>query len=189
MATSAHCVFCFETLFATLEHRRLPELSTVEWSWDHFCHDTNPMAEEDEIHMKEVDRSSMKVIGDEEGNAKEILRRRSQFSYHDPSTQQPSIKVQSSGSRSPCSTPSLSPDTPASTTESPISMSSSRTSLSIAQKQSEEPRNDQTATHESPLFVTWNTITRSGSKRLRGCIGTFEAQELDHGLRTYALTS
>lgn len=39
-----------------------------------------------------------------------------------------------------------------------------------------------------PLFVTWNTITRSGDKRLRGCIGTFEPMDLDDGLRSYALT-
>ncbi|KAL5120355.1 hypothetical protein ACEQ8H_001645 [Pleosporales sp. CAS-2024a] len=41
----------------------------------------------------------------------------------------------------------------------------------------------------SPLFVTWNTVSQSGEKRLRGCIGTFEAQELETGLRDYALTS
>lgn len=37
-----------------------------------------------------------------------------------------------------------------------------------------------------PLFVTWK-IGRD--KRLRGCIGTFSAMELHHGLREYALTS
>jgi uncharacterized protein (TIGR00296 family) len=42
---------------------------------------------------------------------------------------------------------------------------------------------------EHPLFVTWNTVTRSGDKRLRGCIGTFEAQPLSSGLSSYALTS
>jgi AMMECR1 domain-containing protein len=42
---------------------------------------------------------------------------------------------------------------------------------------------------EFPLFVTWDTRARSGSKSLRGCIGTFEAQELEDGLRSYALTS
>jgi AMMECR1 domain-containing protein len=41
---------------------------------------------------------------------------------------------------------------------------------------------------ESPLFVTWNVVD-SGEKRLRGCIGTFEAKELGDGLRSYALTS
>ncbi|KAI1397050.1 AMMECR1 domain-containing protein [Hypoxylon fuscum] len=43
---------------------------------------------------------------------------------------------------------------------------------------------------ESPLFVTWNTVSpRSGNTSLRGCIGTFEAQELDEGLSEYAITS
>ncbi|KAI6082046.1 AMMECR1 domain-containing protein [Hypoxylon rubiginosum] len=43
---------------------------------------------------------------------------------------------------------------------------------------------------ESPLFVTWNTVSaRSGHTSLRGCIGTFEAQELDEGLSSYAITS
>lgn len=43
---------------------------------------------------------------------------------------------------------------------------------------------------ESPLFVTWNTVSaRSGHTSLRGCIGTFEAQELEDGLSSYAITS
>lgn len=43
---------------------------------------------------------------------------------------------------------------------------------------------------ESPLFVTWNTVSaRSGNTSLRGCIGTFEAQELEDGLSSYAITS
>ncbi|KAI2603096.1 AMMECR1 domain-containing protein [Hypoxylon fragiforme] len=43
---------------------------------------------------------------------------------------------------------------------------------------------------KSPLFVTWNTVSpRSGNTSLRGCIGTFEAQELDEGLSSYAITS
>jgi len=42
-----------------------------------------------------------------------------------------------------------------------------------------------------PLFVTWNvqSRTRSGSERLRGCIGNFNAQSLHAGLKEYALTS
>ncbi|KAL9946968.1 hypothetical protein D7B24_000775 [Verticillium nonalfalfae] len=44
---------------------------------------------------------------------------------------------------------------------------------------------------ESPLFVTWNTVAGGPSRHrsLRGCIGTFEAQDLDAGLSEYALTS
>lgn len=40
-----------------------------------------------------------------------------------------------------------------------------------------------------PLFVTWNTVSSTGSSRLRGCIGTFEAQPLQQGLEEYALIS
>jgi AMMECR1 domain-containing protein len=54
--------------------------------------------------------------------------------------------------------------------------------------------------HSSPLFVTWNTRTRRSSSgsggggggwntRLRGCIGTFDAQPLRAGLEEYALLS
>ncbi|KAF2630183.1 hypothetical protein BU25DRAFT_388500 [Macroventuria anomochaeta] len=42
---------------------------------------------------------------------------------------------------------------------------------------------------DHPLFVTWNAMSRSGDKRLRGCIGTFEPLDLEEGLGSYALTS
>ncbi len=42
---------------------------------------------------------------------------------------------------------------------------------------------------ESPLFVTWNTLSAHHGSNLRGCIGTFEAQELSDGLSSYALIS
>jgi uncharacterized protein (TIGR00296 family) len=45
------------------------------------------------------------------------------------------------------------------------------------------------AEEEHPLFVTWNTVTSRGDKRLRGCIGTFEPLPLPDGLSSYALTS
>jgi len=42
-----------------------------------------------------------------------------------------------------------------------------------------------------PLFVTWNTrSSRPGrAPRLRGCMGTFEAQSVHEGLAEYALVS
>jgi len=43
---------------------------------------------------------------------------------------------------------------------------------------------------ESPLFVTWNTISPSDDeKHLRGCIGTFSSLPLFTALPSYALTS
>ncbi|CAJ2508916.1 Uu.00g139420.m01.CDS01 [Anthostomella pinea] len=48
----------------------------------------------------------------------------------------------------------------------------------------------QPAITESPLFVTWNTVSlRTGKTSLRGCIGTFADMELDEGLASYAITS
>lgn len=44
------------------------------------------------------------------------------------------------------------------------------------------------AQEDHPLFVTWNTVSQSGEKRLRGCIGTFEPLDLEEGLGSYALT-
>lgn len=38
----------------------------------------------------------------------------------------------------------------------------------------------------SPLFVTWKI---GKDRRLRGCIGTFNAMNLQSGLREYAITS
>ncbi|KAK4192251.1 AMMECR1-like protein [Podospora australis] len=42
---------------------------------------------------------------------------------------------------------------------------------------------------ESPLFVTWNIDHPRHGHILRGCIGTFEPQELEDGLSSYALIS
>jgi len=40
-----------------------------------------------------------------------------------------------------------------------------------------------------PLFVTWNLISPSGAKKLRGCIGTFDPLPLAQGLKSYSLTA
>lgn len=42
---------------------------------------------------------------------------------------------------------------------------------------------------DSPLFVTWNLVSSGGGRKLRGCIGTFEALPLAQGLKSYALTA
>lgn len=42
---------------------------------------------------------------------------------------------------------------------------------------------------ESPLFITWNTLSSRHGHQLRGCIGTFEPHEIEDGLSSYALTS
>lgn len=42
---------------------------------------------------------------------------------------------------------------------------------------------------ESPLFVTWNIDHPRHGHVLRGCIGTFEPQDIEEGLSSYALIS
>lgn len=104
MSTPAHCIFCFETLSANLEHRKALSLDQVEELWHQYNDETNS--------------------GRDKGSVS-----------HDGSTN---------------NTSSLGP---------------------------------------SPMFITWNTISSSGNKRLRGCIGTFAEQEVEYGLKTYALIS
>lgn len=64
--------------------------------------------------------------------------------------------------------------------------------LDLTQKEWEEKQAESpapTGPDEAPMFVTWDTISSEGSKRLRGCIGTFEPYELEEGLKTYALVA
>jgi hypothetical protein len=86
-----------------------------------------------------------------------------------------------------------------STTPSVMSTNSSRSILSSSttattpvsestQPEMVEMRQQRLKNQRYPLFVTWNTLS-NGHKSLRGCIGTFDAQELAEGLRAYALTS
>ncbi|KAF2026829.1 hypothetical protein EK21DRAFT_73354 [Setomelanomma holmii] len=75
----------------------------------------------------------------------------------------------------------------ASTASSSSLQSASSTPSGISEASSATSKSSNS--NDSPLFVTWNTVTRSEERRLRGCIGTFEAQELDEGLKSYALTS
>ncbi|KAK2763747.1 hypothetical protein FQN54_009363 [Arachnomyces sp. PD_36] len=72
------------------------------------------------------------------------------------------------------------------TNASSVSSPSSHTSAFVSQLGSKP---SPTAGQTFPLFVTWNTLSRHGHKSLRGCIGTFDGQELEEGLKSYALTS
>ena len=98
----------------------------------------------------------------------------------------PSSASSSSIPSATSSTPSLK-DNASSTT----SKSSSRSSFfsSLPRRFGRYHKATRSDHDEFPLFVTWNTVRKDGTKSLRGCIGTFEPQDLDDGLRSYALTS
>ncbi|KAH4065472.1 hypothetical protein HBI81_113300 [Parastagonospora nodorum] len=91
--------------------------------------------------------------------------------------------------QSPPATDSLSPTGAKPAAVSRLLAPSPSSSLSSTPSGTSSATSLSTAPDDSPLFVTWNTVTKSGEKRLRGCIGTFEAQELGEGLKNYALTS
>ncbi|GJC77705.1 uncharacterized protein ColLi_00543 [Colletotrichum liriopes] len=119
------------------------------------------------LSLKEIQRSwpeYAKTLGDGKDGSKKLL----------PAMQRLAEPASDSASASSGSSFSLAAETPATSTDS----------------LPDDDDDDNETITESPLFVTWNTISpRSGHRSLRGCIGTFEAQDLEDGLSSYALTS
>jgi len=169
MATTAHCAYCFECLSANLEKRKPLSLAAVEELWDRY------------------------TLNDEEEEAGEIPANESNTNGSAPYRSAAISRViGASPSSSSSSAPSASSSTPSlntnasSTTSQSSKSSKSLFSLSRLGRGHQRPSQPE----EFPLFVTWDTrASEGGHKNLRGCIGTFEAQELDDGLRTYAITS
>ncbi|EKG17036.1 hypothetical protein MPH_05725 [Macrophomina phaseolina MS6] len=192
MATPAHCAYCFESLSASLEKRQPLRLPQLEELWEEY----NLSAVEDVDAEDEVEGAESEVDDDDEDmtDAEDLqqtttlkppaISRLTAASPASSSTNASTSSVQSqTSSRSSVLTPAS-------------SKSSSRTSFfsNLGRRVRGEPSASSatagaSSTDSYPLFVTWNTISRSGNKNLRGCIGTFEAQELSDGLRSYALTS
>ncbi|KAK5158596.1 hypothetical protein LTR04_005217 [Oleoguttula sp. CCFEE 6159] len=188
-ATLAHCAYCFESLSASLERRPAPSLRRVEELWEKYNAAVNTdgadgegEADDDDAEMTDAEAGPPA----RRGTGPHRLAAPSSASASSSSSSSLSIPCSSSSFSSSRSTPSSSradASTPA------TSKSSSRTSLfSLSRSIATKPA-PSSASEERPLFVTWNTVSRSGTKTLRGCIGTFEPQQLEHGLRGYALTS
>ena len=161
MATAVHCLYCFESLASYLERRDSLTLEEVEKLYAEYNGRSGSSNNTtDESEEEGAGRNSTKSKLENIKKTIPALRR-----VADSSSSGSSSSTGSSGSSL-----SLSTDTAATST----------TSLDSA-----EP-----PITESPLFVTWNTVSqRSGYTSLRGCIGTFEAQDLDEGLSDYAITS
>ncbi|KAK3290730.1 AMMECR1 domain-containing protein [Chaetomium fimeti] len=158
MASTVHCLFCFEALAAHLEKRKSMTLAEVHKSWAEYS--------------RSVEDDS---TGDVPADSSKLSKRL-------PALRRVTEDSSSSGTSSASnSTLSLGADTPATSTSS----------IPATGEEEEEEENDgPTPPTESPLFVTWNTVSeRGGEHALRGCIGTFEAQELDSGLSSYAVIS
>lgn len=182
MSSPAHCLYCFEILSASLERRQALTLEQSEALWEKWVRigrsETNVDEDED-------------MDDDDDNNAAggTWATERTSRAMAPPSI--PRHMHLSTPSRSSASsTPSTTSLRTQNSSTQP-STSSSRTSL-FSSDRADGPSNPHASCSRSqpyPLFVTWNTVSATGHKSLRGCIGTFEAQPLADGLRSYALTS
>ncbi|RAH66928.1 AMMECR1 domain-containing protein [Aspergillus aculeatinus CBS 121060] len=181
MATPAHCYYCFESLAASYQRKEPIDLASVEELWarhEQFKKLSALQATEEEtdypLSVDDDDDDEPAGGGRGGGGHRKIKL--------------PSVhRLQSSSSTTTTRPSSLNSSHSTLTTSTTLTTPGSSTLSDTASGRSrrEEPPEPQ----EYPLFVTWNTLSRHGHKSLRGCIGTFEAQELSEGLRDYALTS
>ena len=190
MASPAHCFYCFECLDASFERREPPSLQKVIDLYDEFVvrDELESSAPELEVALEgEVVEDRL----DEEMQEDEVVvastRRPVQNTTTDRARPQfPSIsRLQASTSSSRSSSASSPSTVSAHSSQSQSTNSSSVMSMSVRPSYASRL----SIIESYPLFVTWNTVSRSGHKSLRGCIGTFEGLPLSTGLQTYALTS
>lgn len=188
MATLAHCFYCFESLNAAFENRDPPSLALVEELWEE--HENSK-----ELAARAGTTSPLQngVIDKIEGSGGGANEDDEDTEDTDgPTTRSrkgklklPSISRLQGLSPSGSSTASTPSTLSTHSSNSALTNSSSMSSTSSYSGSKPPPSTAQTF----PLFVTWNTVSKHGHKSLRGCIGTFDAQELSEGLKSYALTS
>ncbi|KAJ5141444.1 hypothetical protein N7526_002439 [Penicillium atrosanguineum] len=166
MANQAQCLYCFESLYASFEDREPASLAAIEALWEQY--------EQSKELSKFANEEYEQSVNDDEDAEQDSRPKALQI---------PRIKrlqSQASDSSSTATTPSSTSNTSSNSNLSASTAMTTPSVLSGISKSSEQ---------RYPLFVTWNTLSRSGSKSLRGCIGTFEAKDLAAGLKSYALTS
>lgn len=190
MASPAHCFYCFECLSANFDRRDPPTLQGVLDLYKKYKldgHDNDSTAgdtsEKDDVEIdSEEEEDNADEEDEERGNEERQRIERRNITKSGP--QLPSItRLQASASSSrssSASSPSI---------VSANSSNSQLTNASSAASSRPSYASQVSVTESYPLFITWNTVSRSGHKALRGCIGTFEALPLASGLSTYALTS
>lgn len=181
MASPVHCFYCFECLDASYRREEPPKLDSYLDLYDAFL-DRNVSGERGEAEDPDVEDVNVR---DGESAVAADANSRSQDAQVDRARPTlPSIsRLQASKSSSRSSSASSPSTISAESSSTQASSSTSATSLqpSYASRLS--------VTESFPLFVTWNTLSRSGHKSLRGCIGTFEGLPLSTGLQSYSLTS
>lgn len=195
MATQAHCAYCFECLAANFEHRQPLGLVQVEELWEQYQASISKVGTENEDVEKEKEEGDRHARDGEDAEGDGEMTDAEVEVAEGSTTARPAVTsrlLNHNMAQSAASSNSSLPSTRSVTSSTPSSRqgggsgvdtpASSRSSLFSYGKRQRERR------EEYPLFVTWNVLSRSDYRSLRGCIGTFEAQELEHGLKSYALT-
>lgn len=186
MASRAYCFYCFDTLSASFEGREPPPLAHVQELYDLW---TKSKSDDDEEVNKDVrldgDAESDLDMEDVVEESRDALEDDEELTapVSSPPSRSTTLQIPRIGRLQASSDSSTSSATSSqSALTNPSTTSSDTSYASITAKAS---------SRSYPLFVTWNTISRHNpsQKHLRGCIGTFEAQPLEHGLQTYAITS
>ena len=191
MATSVHCLYCFEVLAATLEKRSHLTLRQVQDLRNQYDQGHSPggavEAEQDEeMTQDEEDPEPSEDECEEQESEEEVVRQPVPRNLQLPSISR--LQAASPSSASTVSTPSSLSTTSSQAALGGNSKSSSKSSFFSFSRRSQQP-SPARQEEEYPLFVTWNTISSRGHKTLRGCIGTFDAKELSEGLASYSLTA
>lgn len=198
MASPAQCYYCFECLSASFEGREPVSLTALEEFWEQHeqikklrtIQDSDELVslgENDHLNQQFVDNDTNRadingIDAENKSTGSSATKTLDTHTLKLPNISR--LKSQpSSDSSSSSTTPSIQSNNSSHTALSnstnvttPVSHSSQSTQKTLKDRQ-------------YPLFVTWNTVSKNGHKSLRGCIGTFEAQELSAGLKSYALTS
>ena len=194
MANTAQCFYCFESLLASFNDREPVNLATVEALWEQHEQSKklsslrvaadSDSEDDDEEDEDEEPGPPQSVNDDDDGDARQSTHPTSRpKGLKLPSVNRLQSQV-SSDSSSAATTPS------ATSITSSNSLLSNSTTVTTPGGQAEIiASRKKPVSQRYPLFVTWNTLSRSGHKSLRGCIGTFEAQDLAAGLKSYSLTS
>lgn len=185
MATTAHAVYCFEVLAASLEKRGALSLKQVEDLWERYEGRAGGPDDQEGSGADDDDRET--TDDDPEMTDDQAERATAPM----PSALRPRdmsrLQAPSPASLSTSSTPSTLSTNSSEAALRGTSKSSSKTSFFSFSRRSPASAAEREA--EYPLFVTWNTVSARGSRRLRGCLGSFEAHRLAGGLRSYALAS
>ena len=190
MATTAHCLYCFEVLVAALEGTEPVGLSDVEQL--HARYGTSK--------LETGDDPTAQITTGETRNDDEMTSGDSDLDDDDddddgplpspavpPSLVPPSIsRIQAASPASRSSSSSTTPLSISSATSSQAALGAPSNSSSTSSFFSLSRPFPSPTPNRYPLFVTWDKRSSRGRKSLRGCIGTFDAKELSTGLSSYA---